>query len=346
MFLLCLLSAGCGKGTGGGTETAADTQSESVGNQETEGKPSGTEESQPAPAESTGSKETEESKDSETEPSLPPVDEGPWDGVSSNIRWYILGDPNSYEIRTAKELKGLSELCESGSSLQEYVFYDDNYDVIHDLDGDGDLTDEEGYNADNVIIGERFDHVEILLLGDIDLNGKPFRPIGASGTFDGYFMGNGHTISNFTVDKDTANSRKKNSVGAYYGLFAGLSNGAEVNDLTIADATFIVDSDRPNLYVGAIAGTTWTAIKIQNVNIVNVTITFETLGSEHTYFGYAIGGLDNVNALVQNVKTYQFTVDKKAGEPDAPTVSDWTGNDSTKSVQPIDCGAVNSDPRK
>lgn len=359
MLLLCFLSAGCGKGKEGGKETAADTQSEPSGTQEPAGT-SGTQEtassgndSQTAGGETgtpgDGAQTAGGETDAPGEQGFPPFDKSqPWDGKNASVGWYILGDPLAYEISDAYDLYALSLLVEA-SSLGLYYYYDPNYMILLDTDGDGEVSDEVGYSEDRVISGEVMSGTEIHLKSDIDLNGKTWLPIGSSGSFRGYFCGDGYTISNFVVDGSTAGPKRANVANSYYGLFAALATTGEISDLTVADATFTVDSvegKNTNVYIGVLSALTTDAVKVRNCNICNVKVEIKKLGDNHTYFGYALGSVSNSGAVVENIKAFQLTVEESGGEPDVPTANEWIGLDSTQSVQPIDCQTVTADPRK
>lgn len=76
-----------------------------------------------------------------------------------------------------------------------------------------------------------------------DLNAKDLDWAGTV-AFSGTFSGNGHTISNLTVD--TAN-------GLYMGMFAQILSGGTVSDLKLADIT-VVASETNACYIGTVTG--------------------------------------------------------------------------------------------
>lgn len=83
-----------------------------------------------------------------------------------------------------------------------------------------------------------------ILMEDIDLSGYSsgtgWNPIGTSGSsFTGIFDGNGHTISNLTINDSTND---------YKGLF-GYTSGAEIKNLTLEAV-----SVNGHLFIGALAG--------------------------------------------------------------------------------------------
>ena len=252
MLALSLLAAGCSGGKGNDGETAKDSgtaapvesnQSDTTG----------------VPVESSKetSSETEETPGSETEgePHVPSFDtSGPWDGVNASVKWYIDADPREgYKLYTAYDFFGFS-LMVNRSGLKENIFYDEDGMVIFDTDGDGDLSDEAGYSEQNVIIGDVFQGMEILLMNDVDLNGKDWWPVGSNVSLRGYFDGQDHTVKNFYVSTESAlHHGLKTSY--YYGLFGALAYGAEVKNLTIENETLKVElaDDAKNVQAGGVA---------------------------------------------------------------------------------------------
>ena len=95
---------------------------------------------------------------------------------------------------------------------------------------------EELVNAGNDTTGVRF-----ILDNDIDLSSvSNFTPIGTSSNkFKGTFYGNGHTISNLTI----------NSSSGYTGLF-GYTDGATIQDLGVVDA----EITSTEYYTGGLVG--------------------------------------------------------------------------------------------
>ena len=112
----------------------------------------------------------------------------PWDGKSACIKWFDEGSASTgYKISNAYDLAGLSVLT-SHKNVGGPVYFDSDFMVITDTDGDGDITDEEGYDMYNVYGGENFKGLTVTLETDIDLNGQPFVPIAVvSSSFQGTF---------------------------------------------------------------------------------------------------------------------------------------------------------------
>lgn len=89
---------------------------------------------------------------------------------------------------------------------------------------------------------------DFILMNDIDLSGVNWNPIGInSAPFTGHLDGNGHKISNLTID--TSNYTNRSS----FGLF-GYISFATFEDLVIEDFEFTSENIEKTYYVGALAG--------------------------------------------------------------------------------------------
>lgn len=89
---------------------------------------------------------------------------------------------------------------------------------------------------------------DFILMNDIDLSGVNWNPIGInSAPFTGHLDGNGHKISNLTID--TSNYINRSS----FGLF-GYISFATIEDLVIEDFEFTSENIEKTYYVGALAG--------------------------------------------------------------------------------------------
>ena len=115
-----------------------------------------------------------------------------------------------------------------------------------DTDGDGLLnisTTTELQNINNQLQTECPNSTRCLgfeLDNDIDLTDITWTPIGQSSSFTAIFNGNGHTISNLTINSTTTD---------YVGLFGRTDNHATIKNLTLENAT-ITGED----YVGGLIG--------------------------------------------------------------------------------------------
>lgn len=130
--------------------------------------------------------------------------------------------------------------------------------LVADIKGDGteanpflvENANQMRYIATRVSSGYSYADQYIKLMNNIDLGGEdnPFQPAGKSSAyFDGYFDGNGKTISGLYIN-DPENM--------YIGLFSKLSDKATVTNLTIGPDSYICGWG----YVGAIAGKSCGAI--------------------------------------------------------------------------------------
>lgn len=89
---------------------------------------------------------------------------------------------------------------------------------------------------------------DFILMNDIDLSVVNWNPIGInSAPFTGHLDGNGHKISNLTID--TSNYTNRSS----FGLF-GYISFATFEDLVIEDFEFTSENIEKTYYVGALAG--------------------------------------------------------------------------------------------
>ena len=231
----------------------------------------------------------------------------PWDGKSACIKWFDEGSASTgYKISNAYDLAGLSVLT-SHKNVGGPVYFDSDFMVITDTDGDGDITDEEGYDMYNVYGGENFKGLTVTLETDIDLNGQPFVPIGVvSSSFQGTFDGKGHTISNFKIVGSDA-IKHPNANIAYYSLFACIGNGSIVKDLTINNLTIEVNDGQKETYIAPLVGSmAGTASYIQNCNVYNVNINVTNKGEGKGAYGYIVGGISANGSKIEGCKIYNI----------------------------------------
>lgn len=133
-----------------------------------------------------------------------------WDGTSVNTDWYSF-HKDTLIISTAAELAGLAELVK-------------NYSV--------------------------FTEKTIELAADIDLNNKPWTPIGNQGMsfYGSTFDGKGHTISNMKVEIEMSGDE-----AFFAGLFGDLSQ-ATVKDLNVEGDISLTTTGAGRVSAGGIAG--------------------------------------------------------------------------------------------
>lgn len=119
---------------------------------------------------------------------------------------------------------------------------------------------------------------EFILMTDIDLNGRTITGFGNEGSaFAGKFDGNGHTISNYYIDRQGKDY--------YAGLFnyCGINGEAYVKNLTVKKATVLGDNQ-----VGAIVGGANDGFVVDNCKAIACTVSgFEQVGG---VVGYQVGG--------------------------------------------------------
>ncbi len=140
------------------------------------------------------------------------VDTTPWDGSSSEAPLHV---DDEYLITSAAQFKGMADQI---NTYGDPLYYGQSTTPI-----DG--------------VYEKY-----VLLCDVDLDGKTWRPMGISSantkgsnaSFWGDFNGNGFTISNLYIPAD-ANSGTANA-GQYLGLFGHMSGGGTIENLTIHNA--------------------------------------------------------------------------------------------------------------
>ncbi len=129
----------------------------------------------------------------------------------------------------------------------------------------------------NFVLTADIDMKDYVLHSTIGTEENPFK-----GTFDGQ----GHTISNLTVDlSQTLQGDENNSANKYVGLF-GITNGATISNLQLSGTTNLKIGNCTTAYVGALVGYAQnTTIKyIQNVSSVK-------LGQQTFGHGFVFGGL-------------------------------------------------------
>ena len=135
---------------------------------------------------------------------------------------------------------------------------------------------------------------------DINVDGSLSTIFNSSTQFKGYFDGNGHTISGFTISGNN-----------YSGLF-GYMFGATVENLTLKDVKF--NTSRGETFLGALAGYAKNCT-INNVKVENVEFTYSGRSSSTAIIGGFIGEAENsniTNCTVSNskivVSSAQFNV--------------------------------------
>ncbi|MBN2299741.1 MAG: DUF5011 domain-containing protein [Acholeplasmataceae bacterium] len=122
-----------------------------------------------------------------------------------------------------------------------------------------------------------------VLMNDIDMGNSRFYPIGSYETpFTGTFDGNGHTISNFYIQKDYTSS----GATGYFGFF-GYVQGAFIADFTLENITMTINSVESNndVHAGILLGEAW------YTTVMNVDITGNSSITVNQLTGGLYGGL-------------------------------------------------------
>lgn len=144
--------------------------------------------------------------------------------------------------------------------------------------------------------GEKYYRLE----DNIDLVGGEFIPIGTNAKpFDGYFDGNGYTISNLKVSASTIEAMGETN-NKLAGLFGKITSNATVKNFTLKN----VSIDAGATYAGSV-------VAYSEGTIDKVTITQDTLNKTTNTISasYAVGGVAGVSfGLVDNCKVVNQTI--------------------------------------
>ena len=179
------------------------------------------------------------------------------DSGNYDISWYSEGTATAYSISDAADLAGLAVL-------------------VNGLNGQ-DATDFSGKT--------------ITLEGDIDLSAHYWTPIGinTSNYFKGTFDGDGHTISNLTIDANDS----------YVGLF-GSTSGAVIKNVTL-DKPQVQNSAAGASNTGALVG-----YMVGNGTVEYCAVTNGSVSSDGQYVGGLIGNI--LGGTAQYCYNYETTV--------------------------------------
>ena len=120
-----------------------------------------------------------------------------------------------------------------------------------------------------------------ILCADLDFAGEVWAPALTTGKFTGQIQGNGHKISNVTVEQaDT-----KQEMG---GIFGALAASASITDVTFENITYKIGggSLKPHSYFGLLTGE-----MTEGAVLENVTLTGELIVGKNIYAGgnYSVG---------------------------------------------------------
>lgn len=145
---------------------------------------------------------------------------------------------------------------------------------------------------------------DFILMNDIDLSGVNWNPIGInSAPFTGHLDGNGHKISNLTID--TSNYTNRSS----FGLF-GYISFATIEDLVIEDFEFTSENIEKTYYVGALAGIDLTDLSSSTneeplIKEITTSGSYVVAKQSSSYPVYAGGLFGKVNfEIISNCKNF------------------------------------------
>ena len=144
--------------------------------------------------------------------------------------------------------------------------------------------------------GKNLEYKNVVLDCDIDLGGHIIYGFGdGSGSFNGTFDGQGHTISNFVIEHKTFN-QVGTGLFNYCSKYAG--DGGTIKNLNVSNANVTGPKS-----VGVIVGAAYNGFTIENCRVSNsvVNATEKRAGG---LVGYIEGGTTVKNCSVENTKIY------------------------------------------
>lgn len=186
-----------------------------------------------------------------------------------------------------------------GSTVATSYAYGDGTSSKPYLIGDG---NELAYLANQVNNGTNYDGKYFQLIGDIDLGGNAWTPIGTSSNpFRGIFNGAGFTISNGKISTPTSHSRQEYG----YGIFGFIGNGSSrtiIENVQFDNITMTLNqssnissgssSSYTKIGMGIVAGVMYKNSTLTNNVARNSTITASSSFTIRVYyFRLFVGGL-------------------------------------------------------
>ena len=150
------------------------------------------------------------------------------------------------------------------------------------------------------------------LTADIDMSGVAIEPIGTEANlFTGTFDGQGHVISNLTIEKEGVE---------YVGLFGRVGGGATIKNFTLKNAKLSGQA-----FIGIVGGSNGSG-----------TVTLDKLGFE----GEAVGTAQNVSGIIgvnmSSAATFNisncYVTGKVAGGRESAAITGWTGGSQSSIV--------------
>lgn len=120
-------------------------------------------------------------------------------------------------------------------------------------------------------------------------SGAGFKPIAEGSNFNGFYNGKNHKIKNVSLNR-TAN----NPNGLFYEL-----NAAIINNLILENCSFEISAPS-NGEVGFLAGKITNGSKIENVDVINSTVTFNSVDDYDDSKAGGIVGVSENNSIIED----------------------------------------------
>lgn len=182
--------------------------------------------------------------------------------------------------------------------------------------------------AASVNSGETYASRYVTLDADLDLSGESWTPIGGSGSFNGIFNGDNHTITGLTIG-----TKAEPAAYAYAGLFGLVGQGGAVRNLGVKDAFINNKTTDEDPAVAILAAGTGESSVIDGC-WVSGTIVSDAAGENHyTYVGGVVGSGGGKSLVCNTWADVQIAA--KGSDTGAGGIVGWTSNDSAV----INCAA-------
>lgn len=186
-----------------------------------------------------------------------------WDGHTFYYYYYLNAEQEEVRLSSSSDWAQLV-LTDETPEITVYVRW---------LEGEWTII-----NRSSQLNWQEFDEGNYILDADIDLGGKSFR----FDDFTGVFEGNGHTISNITVE-DSRNASAEQSMFTF-GEGGILRNVVFENVTYSVTLTYALSGEEPSYYIGLLAG------NAEGLNLENLSgIAFVGCSINVSSFGSAYG---------------------------------------------------------
>ena len=154
-----------------------------------------------------------------------------------------------------------------------------------------------------------FEGYTIRLTNDLDLSGHNWDPIGHHTddyinssvlAFRGTFEGNGHTISNMSIQISSVNDQN-----LAFGLFGGVVNGS-VTNLNLTNSVVEIGNSEKRIYAGTVAGF-FAGSQVSNITVTNTSV--KAAGNDSVHAGGVSGCVYNSGTSTTSSLNNIFTSD-------------------------------------